>query len=57
MVGSSVGCFFFKIGQMMVSNGVIGTICSCQIDGVKWNHWSDLLLTSGRIYQKVSVQL
>ena len=26
-------------------------------DGVKWGHWSHLLLTSGRIYQKVSVDL
>ena len=24
-------------------------------DGVKWGHWSLLMLTSGRIYQKVSV--
>ena len=24
-------------------------------DGVKWEHWSLLMLTSGRIYQKVSV--
>ena len=26
-------------------------------DGVKWGHWSHLKLTSGRIYQKVSVDL
>ena len=26
-----------------------------QDDGVKWGHWSFLMLTSGRIYQKVSV--
>ena len=25
------------------------------VDGVKWGHWSLLTLTSGRIYQKVSV--
>ena len=24
-------------------------------DGVKWGHWSLLMLTSGRVYQKVSV--
>ena len=28
VVGSSVGYLFGKIGQMMVSNGVIGAICS-----------------------------
>ena len=26
-------------------------------DGFKWGHWSLLMLTSGRIYQKVSVDL
>ena len=26
-------------------------------DGVKWGHWSHLRLTSGRIYQKVSVDM
>ena len=28
VVGSSVGYLFGKIGQMIVSNGVIGAICS-----------------------------
>ena len=28
VVGSAVGYLFGKIGQMMVSNGVIGAICS-----------------------------
>ena len=33
---------FVKIGQLMVSNGVIWAICSYQDDGVKWGHWSHL---------------
>ena len=33
---------FGKIGQMVVANGVIGAICSRQIDGVKRGQWSHL---------------
>ena len=41
----------------MVSNGVIGAICSWKIDGVKWGLWTHLKLTCGRIYHKLSVDL
>ena len=33
VVGSSIGYLLKKIGQMMVSNGVIGAICSWQSAG------------------------
>ena len=42
VVGSSVGYLFWKIVEMMVSNGVNGAICSWQSDGVKWGIWSHL---------------